>query len=480
MTDTWEELAQDQIRNRELTPFQVPGGAGFSTNPTGNPPQVQTLPPFQIPGMNDAALLRSLGGAILPRATLPRGLGLPRGPAPAGMASNLPPLYDPKKIPLPTAPTAPKESAWQEARLPLMALAMLASAFTRQPAVAAMNAMAGMMKGEREGNQEAYQNSRAQYQDELTKALNEQKQELEEYQASYRNRALSWSERMAEMRATAVKRGHNTMLTTLDSGKDPGSLLDQYGRAGVALTPVKEKAAFIKDEMGKDTNLTYGQAETKWLQEQDRRKQEARGEKPLTVTQEKAKAIEELMQRNAGNPNYSRAEAIKEVEARNNRSGLTGNKAADIQQRDAIATEALDKVDATLDILNKYRMAAGLAGKGFRGIEIVGNITGADAETDRVQMRRNLKDLMLLYPRILGGGRPLAMDAKHMEDVIGGLGAGDTTLNTIRSLEELRNTIMRFKQTNQSILRSPGAAPQNSGAPAPSQEIDWNAFPKAE
>lgn len=255
---------------QELPPFQIPGMAGFSTMPTGNPPQVEALPPFTIPGMGstgtEAALLRLLThGMATPRLPQPRG---PLGPMPGGQdpTQGLPELYQPKKIDLPTAPTAPKKSEWSEQKPFLMALAMLASSFTRQPAVAAMKAMAGMLQGEREGNQEAYQNSRAEYQDQLSKALNEQKQELEEYQTSYNNRALAWSERLAQMRATAVKRGHGAMLQTLDAGADPGSLLASYHKAGIALTPAKEKAVFMADLYKKEPGISDEEAEARFAQ----------------------------------------------------------------------------------------------------------------------------------------------------------------------------------------------------------------------
>lgn len=306
------EPTDDDIRDRVRTPSNVG---------------------FNIPGMGstamDSMILRSLTQGIIP--TRARGMGMGRGPLPAGVADNLPEVHQPNKVALPTAPTAPKKSEWDEQKPFLMALAMLASAFTRQPAVAAMNAMAGMMKGEREGKQQDYQNARAEYQDQLSKALNEQKQELEQYQASYRNRALSWSERMAEMRATAVKRGHGSMLQVLDKG-DPGTFLGQQAKAYAALSPAKQKAKWIGDFIEANPDMTYDKAEVAYMRHKESQKEEVKGDKPLTLAQEKAKAVEELVDRHKDDPNYSRAQAIREVEERGGQRSLMSKANAEVFQ----------------------------------------------------------------------------------------------------------------------------------------------------
>ena len=119
-----------------------------------------------------------------------------------------------------------------------------------------------------------------------------------------------------------------------------------------------------------------------------------------------------------------------------------------------------------------------MAGKVFRGIESVGNISGATAESDRVQMRRDISLIQTLYPRVLGNGRVMSWDAKHVEDIIAGNALGDTTANTLRAMEEAKSTVNRMRGAREGIL---GGTP---GAPAPAApppaEIDWNAFPKAD
>lgn len=316
----------DRVRDRDATPFEfAPSLQAFfpSTTPTGNPPQVTALPPFNIPGLGqtgaDGALLRMLAGSLnrahVKAASVPIGGGAATG---KDLLAGLPPLHDPKLGPLPTAPTAPKKSEFQDMKFPLMGLAMIASAFTRQPAVAAMNAMAAMMKGEREGNQQEYQNKRAEFEDNLTIALQRNQEELGAYQRSYNNRSLALNERIAEMRATATKYGNKSMLGAISSGnlETAEQLMESLDKAGVSLTEPKRKALFVSQAMKADPRLTGKEAEGMW----ERYKSEVKDQGKGGAKADEAALYDALVKRYQGPP-YGMSETDAKLKARKDLKG---------------------------------------------------------------------------------------------------------------------------------------------------------------
>jgi hypothetical protein len=115
--------------------------------------------------------------------------------------------------------------------------------------------------------------------------------------------------------------------------------------------------------------------------------------------------------------------------------------------------EALTKIDTNIKSLEAHAAEAGLAGKATRMGERVGNVFGNNS-TDREQFMRDIQFLRtgaqkLLFDR---AGRPLAADADRINDIIGGLSAGDTTANTLRSLREVKKVLDRLKESQQKQL----------------------------
>lgn len=312
----------EKIRDRDAVPFELapPLRAFFPpTTPTGNPPQVTALPPFNIPGMgqtgNDATILRALASSLGLGHPQVRPNAVPLGGGASGvdLQKGLPPLYQPKRAALPTAPTAPKKSEFQDMKFPLMGLAMIASAFTRQPAVAAMNAMAAMFKGEREGKQQDYQNARAEFEDNLNIALQRNKEELEDYRVSYDNRSLALTERIADMRAKATKYGNKSMLGALATGNPESAeaLMDSLDRAGAVLTEPKRKALFVAQAMKADPRLTGQQAEGMWEDYKKGSKDHAKG----GAKADEAALYDSLVKRYMGPP-YGMSEVDAKLKAR--------------------------------------------------------------------------------------------------------------------------------------------------------------------
>lgn len=375
---------------------------------------------------------------------------------------------------------------------PMMAIAMLGSLFARQPAVAAGNAAAAAMTAQRQNDRETYQDKLSEYRENLMKAHTENQADVAAYKVDFENKKLALTERLANMRGRAVRRGDHVMLSQLDAGADPWTVIQQREKAGEIIKPALEKAAFVKSFMAKpeNENATVQDANKAYAEY----KEGGKVGKPLTTAQQQAKAIEESMQSHAGDPNWSRAKSIAEVKAASTPpkqgSGMTGNQRVKEQHLADAITEQLDKIDGVIQTLQKYRMAAGAGGYAMRGKEIIGNLSGTDLGTDREQFRRDLEFLKLMFPRLMAqGGRPLSAESKRVDAIIGGLSMGDTTANTERSLEELRKIYMRRLDEQRDILGTPGGAPNNPtqppGATPPSGPpsgggVDWDSYGKAQ
>lgn len=169
------------------------------------------------------------------------------------------------------------------------------------------------------------------------------------------------------------------------------------------------------------------------------------GYRSTTLSGQRAAAVDELMaQREREGRPISRADAIKEVERKDPQ--LSGNRADDIRKTVQALDNSMDKIDASLGVLEKYVGAAGLAGRARRGIERVGNIFGSN-HTDLDQFMRDIQYLRSMAGRLLldTQGRPLSAEAQRINDIVGGLSAGDTTANTIRSLQEIKRLYQQMR-----------------------------------
>lgn len=189
---------------------------------------------------------------------------------------------------------------------------------------------------------------------------------------------------------------------------------------------------------------------------------------------EEALAVEELLR---ANPGMKRTDAIAQV--KRSAATITGNKADDIRSRIDLFDNSTTKIDAALETLNKHVLSAGLAGRVTRMGERVGNIFGS-SDTDREQFMRDIKYLQTLAPQLLTDrhGRPLSSEAGSISDIIGGLSLGDTTANTIRSLEEVKRLYAKMREDNTKRLGgtwTPG--PDHPTAPPPASGGSWRSAP---
>ncbi len=257
--------------------LRVPG-VGAVPNP--NPPDPNNLPPFQIPGMGPssgvAQLLQSIPQLQQQAPQLPKMGGGVQG-SPIGL--SLPSLglpQVPRPAPVPEPPKAKYSDPLTALGEPLTALSLIASAFTRRPAVTAMRSLASGMKALREGDQIKYQNDYREYEQALQKAHMEQTQEQIDYKRDWENRRLSIQEKQAKMRGTATRRGDSAMLAYLDSGGDPGTLLDDRAKAGLPITAALEKTAAIKKLMKENPGMDYATAQARYTADKAKKLLEAK------------------------------------------------------------------------------------------------------------------------------------------------------------------------------------------------------------
>jgi hypothetical protein len=459
--------------------------------PQDTPPP--TAPPPDKPSRQGYGEMQGLANEVLgPPAPKPQAPAVQPAAKPGVSSLTAPParpsLQDPGFPQRPTAgarpepPTPKYRDSLMALTNPLMIIPLMASLFTRNSAVAAGNAMAAAIEAQKKGDMDAYQDEREVYAQNLAKWQREDAEQKTEYENIIEDRRLSLDERNSRLRMAAHRRGDPIMLAELDANGNPQAVVDARSGPHKRVSKAMEDDDFKRQFMKDNPDANRDDAEVALLQHKAMIKARAKG-----VPEEQA-YIDSYIATHPGatyaDAKASLAKNIAKAKAEGTAAGkgVTPNKAADIQIRITNADEALSKIDKIMSTLQKYQAAAGLAGKVFRGVEAVGNISGATAETDRVQMRRDISELQSLYPRITGGtGRPLAMDSHRVEDIIGGLATGDTTANTIRSMQEAQETIMRFRKAYQDTLGRTGGTPAPAEpaapAPAPTEGNPWDAFP---
>lgn len=191
-----------------------------------------------------------------------------------------------------------------------------------------------------------------------------------------------------------------------------------------------------------------------------------------TVSGETAKLIEsKKAELKKDHPDWSESkigeEAIKFAKQAA-ASPITGNKREQIESHIQQYGESITTIDKVIARLHKYVFAAGAPGYAGRLEERVSNLLGG-SQTDRVQMARDIEYLQLNAPRLLldvSTGRPLSAEAEHVRSIIAGLNLGDTTANTIRALQEVKQRYERLREGNRERI---GEAPAVSSA-APAQD----------
>jgi hypothetical protein len=167
-------------------------------------------------------------------------------------------------------------------------------------------------------------------------------------------------------------------------------------------------------------------------------------------------------------------------------SAITGNRRQQIEAHIRQYDQSISHIDKNLDVLHKYAFAAGAPGYATRLGERVGNIFGSN-KTDREQFMRDTEYLKLNASRLLldaSTGRPLSAEAAHVNNIVAGLGIGDTTANTIRALKDLKKLYEELKTGNQKDIGDVPAGsselPAGSTPDKGSATPRWMSAPKVE
>ncbi len=173
------------------------------------------------------------------------------------------------------------------------------------------------------------------------------------------------------------------------------------------------------------------------------------------------------------------AEATKQVEKAH--KVLTANEAArqgsHVEQYDLALTDILPQAES---ILRKHVGAAGAAGYATRAAESVSNVFGGN-DTDRRQFESDIEELRLMGPTMLldrATGRPLTAEHDLIDKIIRGLNMGDTTANTLRSLEELKNRLTRLRGAAATRKEDPFAQASPATAPRAAPAASWDEYPE--
>lgn len=232
-----------------------------------------TLPPFDLStfGVPNFSALSSLVAPQAPPEIAPEPAATPPKPIlpriiaamPGRAAPAMPPLpAAPRKIPVPEPPKPDHTDPLKALGNPLAILAVVASSFVRNPAIAAGNAMAAAMEAQQKGDQLKYAEAYKEYTQQIQKVAREQEQENAEYDAAYSNYKLSYDEKIARMRMTAARRG-DSVMTGLLSGN--GGALDPTKIPQILIARAKSandisKLLRVQEKMNETPGMTFPQA----------------------------------------------------------------------------------------------------------------------------------------------------------------------------------------------------------------------------
>ncbi len=353
---------------------------------------------------------------------------------------------------------------------------ILASAFTHRPMINSLNAAAAAMNAVKANDHEAYKSAFDAWKENTQLALDRHRVEHEDFSDALSKLstdaslmkvyAAKYGDKKAELLSEAGLYEH---LATYAQAKENAAMqlatyAPQIEKWGIQKGDVMRLDAARKS--GDPTKIA--EAEKIARDHQEIFAPRPRAGAGVTLASEKARLVEDIIAEKSaekGSPLTAteRMQIMKQALA----PGLTGNATDRLQAHVDLYDFSLDKLDDTLKVLDTHIGAAGVAGKALRLKERIGDIFGSN-ETDRVQFMRNIDYLKSLAPTLLldRAGRPLSSEASRIDDIIGGLSLGDTTANTIRSLEEVKKLYQQMRTNTLSRVEG-GWKPSEERTPAP-------------
>lgn len=387
------------------------------------------------------------------------------------------------------------------------AFGIMASAFTRNPMVNALNASAAAMDALKAGDEKSYERAYKAWQDNTKQALERHKVQHDAYSDASSLLSTNMTAASTKLHVLAARFGDQQMLTLLDHGmnKDAQDLMHARDKNAQDLEINQGKVDKVHLEKQRLYALGYDpknpqsaesqEAYKKFEQEKAELKRapqrfntdeeiintlrdehEAAGKAPPTAA-EIAEALKKAKSGGAGgnstltnertinkdgddrkqrqreaHPDWDEdklnADRDNYVRGRKQAStSITPNqrdKIMSLYDRAGMMSETIDKADS---LLAKHRGLTGLGGTVTRPMEAVSNIFGSN-ETDRAQFRRYISELQEWGTRVLNesSGRPLSAEVGKLAAILPGLSMGDTTANTVRAYRELKPLIATIQE----------------------------------
>ena len=177
-------------------------------------------------------------------------------------------------------------------------------------------------------------------------------------------------------------------------------------------------------------------------------------------------------------PNEARVEAFRRAtrEVDTEMARMTGGQIQQIEQASDLTGYSIQTIDRLTGRIRQLLGPVGAPGYVQRGREIVGNLIGGTDSVQYQQVAKDIAQLKIWAGQVLTGrfGRLLASEHADLQRVITGLNLTDTTQNTLKTYEELRNLYvqiqrdMEARRTRTRVAPTPGAtAAPEAGTPAP-------------
>lgn len=406
--------------------------------------------------------------------------------------------------------------------------AMLASSFAGLPMEYALNAGAEAIKAVHAGDEKAYDREQKAWKENTDLALKRHEIQRQSYNDAILKMNTNLNAGRSELELSARKFGDQQALALLEMGMDKelNALIDGRNKSALELQSTADKVWLEHEkvtDLKSDPRYLSGSPELKAKAVQEwQEKWKPAGARQLAYNSRK----EITDQYKKENPNYTaddlialegkiaqaeaagvgagvsgessqvrKSRAIKEIQDKNPGMSIaeaekqfnmtvstpSGNRMDDQAQMINQLSNGMNGIDKAMTVLDKYVGAAGAAGYATRLGERVGNIFGTN-NTDRSQFAHEIEYLQAIAPRLLQGtgGRPLSAEAGKINRLIAGLNMGDTTANTKRALEEVRelwgkmqqDVLARRSGSPNLPAATGGGAPASSGATAP-----WNRDP---
>jgi len=393
---------------------------------------------------------------------------------------------------------------WEQFGSPGFLVAMMGSAFSAMPMNSALAAGGAAIEAIHRGDDEAYNRAYKAWQDNTKLAIDRIRMEHETFEDFDHLRDSDLHSWTAKAAAALAKFNDQRKLALLQAGMLPEYDEARKGEIEAAkqleetkryIEENKELADAIKAKDAADAkkNKEAGGVEQPTPEQHWKNHNDAIAEMEaakakrygaagtVTMAKEQAQTMEDVKaQLKKDHPDWApgkidleAAKQVKEAYA----PPITGNKRLDAEAHLGLYDDATKLIDGIESTLHKYTGAAGAAGYVTRAGETVSNILGGN-ETDRKQLERDINQLQLVAPQLLldrTTGRPLSAEHAAISKIIGGLNMGDTTANTLRSMEEIRDRLEAIKRRGAARLET-GDKPAGSSQP-PADTKGWDAYP---